>query len=434
VSLTGSVARLGRLFGTASTGLGGQLLTAQVLTAGVALAVNVLAARGMSPDGRGALALLLQLVYVLTTCAVLGRDRSYPAILTSTPALATAARQIRQLLAGPLVLLIVGCLLVFPAMSGTTWGQWTVIGGVGLALALVGNVGLVAARSASIAAQTGGGYLATVVASQAGLLLLTVGLVLAGRGEAYLWLLAYGVALSAAAAFWFARRGAEPAEGDAAGRARARRLGIRLLPASLANIVMLRADRLLLPALGSLEQLGLYIVVAALTEALAWPVQTLVDSRIPAWRLRATRGTLRPGRLLLGAFGYAVAGTAAVAMLISLLLVPVFGEPYSGASALVLPLSAAAACYAVSRVGVGLGVARNAAGRVFAADLAGMVVALTAYLVLIPSLGAMGAALGCLAGYGTTAVVATVLALLPSTRGASGQDGEKKSEAADVPI
>jgi O-antigen/teichoic acid export membrane protein len=83
-----------------------------------------------------------------------------------------------------------------------------------------------------------------------------------------------------------------------------------------------------------------------------------------------------------------------------LLIVPVFGEQYAAAKAVVLPLVAAAGLYAVSRVSLGLLIARGYSALVSAAEITGFAVSFAAYLLLIPSLGILGAAYGSLIGYG----------------------------------
>ena len=92
-----------------------------------------------------------------------------------------------------------------------------------------------------------------------------------------------------------------------------------------------------------------------------------------------------------------------------LLIVPVFGEQYAPAKAVVLPLVAAAGLYAVSRVSLGLliaqGTRRPGLGR---RDRRVSSVSFAAYLLLIPAYGILGAAYGSLLGYGACLVFAIV--------------------------
>jgi O-antigen/teichoic acid export membrane protein len=89
-----------------------------------------------------------------------------------------------------------------------------------------------------------------------------------------------------------------------------------------------------------------------------------------------------------------------------LLVVPLFGDGYGPAKALVPALIAAAAVYGVSRVSLGILVAKRRNGLASAAEVAGFAVSLAAYALLIPSWGASGAACGSLAGYSACLVFA----------------------------
>jgi O-antigen/teichoic acid export membrane protein len=97
-----------------------------------------------------------------------------------------------------------------------------------------------------------------------------------------------------------------------------------------------------------------------------------------------------------------------VAGALYLLIVPVFGHQYAPARVVVLPLVVAAGLYAVSRVCLGLLIAKGHGGLVSAAEITGFVVSFAVYLLLIPRLGILGAAYGSLAGYGACLVFALI--------------------------
>src|SRR4051794_4544965 len=118
-----------------SKGVAIQLLAGQIVVAVFALGINVFAARSMGPQGRGELALLLQISYVVTAFGLAGADRAYPAAVRTTTDLYTAAYDLARLLAIPLMAatfaaVIIGIVLS-PAHSGA-------IGAVGLATLSVG--------------------------------------------------------------------------------------------------------------------------------------------------------------------------------------------------------------------------------------------------------------------------------------------------------
>jgi O-antigen/teichoic acid export membrane protein len=92
--------------------------------------------------------------------------------------------------------------------------------------------------------------------------------------------------------------------------------------------------------------------------------------------------------------------------------VPVFGERYAPAKAVVLPLVAAAGVYAVSRVSLGILVAKGHGALVSASEICGFAVSLTAYLLWIPKHGILGAAWGSLVGYGACMIFAVAASRL----------------------
>ena len=172
---------------------------------------------------------------------------------------------------------------------------------------------------------------------------------------------------------------------------------------------MLRLDRLLIPWLASNSQLGLYIIVATMTELLCWPVQHYVDSHVPKWRNEHRAGLLSVSRVTLRSVAYVAVAAAATAVPVWLLIVPLFGTEYVGARSLVVPLIIAACCYGVSRVSVGLCLATGRVRSPMFSDGAGALVMLVLCLTLIPGQGAMGAALASLAGYFTAAAISIAL-------------------------
>jgi O-antigen/teichoic acid export membrane protein len=165
-------------------------------------------------------------------------------------------------------------------------------------------------------------------------------------------------------------------------------------------------DRLALPALASTAALGLYTSVATMTELLAWPLRAYADSRLGKWRAAHRAGTLSTRPIVLAAVVYTVVVAPVMAVGMYLLIVPVFGDLYAPAKAVVVPLVAAAGLYAVSRVSLGLLVAKGHGALVSTAEIAGFAVSLVGYIVLIPPYGIVGAAYGSLLGYGACLIFA----------------------------
>ncbi|WP_141437053.1 lipopolysaccharide biosynthesis protein [Blastococcus aggregatus] len=403
-------------------------MAAQVAAAAAGLLVNVLAARGMGPDGRGALAFYLQLAYVLSAVLLAGTDRALPAVRRNSFALRAAEGQMLRLL-GPGVAVTVFVLLLGPVVAGFAGAEMGgILAAAAAAMALWGNTVLLALRAAAIAAEDTGRFLRVMVSGQAILVVGACGLLALSIESTTVWLCLYGGALLLPAAVALVLQRPD-LHGNAADRRTTRRLGLRLAPTVIANMVMLRSDRLLLPVLADPAQLGLYVVVAGVTELISWPIQSFVDGRVPLWRRALDQGSLATSRVLGGAAVAAVVATVTVGHSISWLLVPVFGTQYESARPLIWPLAIASGLYAFSRFGAAITVAANRSSLATAIDVTGMLVSASAYVFLIPEHGASGAAVGSLLGYGVAAVASAgaVLRLswpMSSHSGGASADGE----------
>ncbi|MFG3599738.1 lipopolysaccharide biosynthesis protein [Micromonospora chersina] len=409
-------------------------MAAQLVVGAASLLINVLAARAMGPAGRGSLALLLQVAYLTNMIAVAGTDRAYPASISLRRGARAATGDAGRLLApSATVALAVSAPIVFAIGAGSPSGGWLTL--VAFVVAALAMVSASATRTGAAASGVAGPFVAGTVAGQ--LVLVAAVAVVAARGvdSPGVWLLVYGASLGTAPVVSWAllRRGRAGATDAPPDLGPARRLGLRLLPAGLASIVMLRTDRLLLPWLGSYEQLGIYIVVATVAEFATWPVQSYVDSQAPRWHHRFLAGTLGRVRPLLGAAAYGLVAGAALLIAGHLLVPTLFGSEYRGSVGLLTPLAVGTLCYSVSRVAVGLGVVSGRARTALVADIPAMVVAVSAYLLLIPRWGAMGAAVGSAIAYGTGAVLAVLAAFTMSAAapGPSAGRGRRSTRTGD---
>jgi hypothetical protein len=240
------------------------LLVCQLVTGGVAFAVNILAARALAPTGRGELALLLQVAYLSSLGLLLGCDRSLVAVYGGN-SVRVVSRAFMRLLRLPSLLgfVVIVVLFAVPAL-----GDWRT-GLVFATLFAVVNAFVRGIRSIAIATGHYRGFYGYTLVSQA-LLMLVIGLLfLFHVDNTATWMLAYLVTGATPTAVWLARwtrsdptpaqrTGRNGRECDNAARLRlARREGLQLLPASVANSGMMRLDRLLLPALGTTAALGI---------------------------------------------------------------------------------------------------------------------------------------------------------------------------------
>lgn len=378
------------------------LISPQVATAGAAFAVNILAALSLGAAGRGQLAVLLQISYVATVLVLLGLERSYTAGRTAEWAVAVA--EMRRLMR-PAWWCLAAAAVVLGALSAL---QPEVLLYVALVSFIASNAAMRVLRVAFIASQRARAFLLLTVGPQLLLVVLSVVGFVEALDSPSTWFAFYCVAfLPALIGVFCIGRSQRAARGVTANRA-IRRAGLALLPSTLANVVMLRADRLLLPVLASVRELGLYVVVATVMELAAWPTQNVVDANLRRWRAAAERNDLAPWRLVLvGLLGTAVvAGVFALVLLLA--LARVLGEEFDGARVLVLPLAVATLLYATSRVLLGLLIAAGEHRRVSQLEVSGSVVAVVLYLLLIPWLGGVGAALASGISYGLVCLAGVV--------------------------
>ncbi|MEU4216108.1 NAD(P)H-quinone oxidoreductase [Actinoplanes sp. NPDC026623] len=394
-----------------------QLLASQVLTGGVALAANILMVRALSPSGRGEVALMLQVVYLTTQVLLLGTERSFVASYHDA-APAVAVRAYGRLLLVP-CLLGAAAAVVFTSVAPERLDPGTDIVAMLGAYALV-ETAILATRAVAIATGRMADFLYARVIESLLLLALLVTLFVADVSHPVVWILAYllsgAVPTCTFLTIWLRQPVRTAAAVPPGQNRRVRKEGLALFPAALSNMAMLRADRLALPALASTSALGLYASVATMTELLAWPLRAYADSRLGRWRATHRDGGLNARPIVVTAAVYALVVAPLVAGGLYLLIVPVFGDQYAPAKVVVLPLVAAAGLYAVSRISLGLLIAKGHNALVSAAEITGFVVSFAAYLLLIPRYGLLGAAYGSLLGYGSCLIFALVTSRLVRDR------------------
>jgi O-antigen/teichoic acid export membrane protein len=384
-----------------------QLLVSQLLTGFVALAANVLMVRAMNPTGRGEVALMLQVVYLSTQVLLLGTERSFVAGYHDvTPA--AGVRAYGRLLVVPFVVCLIAA-AAFAAIAPHRFNPGPLVIGLIACYALVEAAGL-AMRAIAVAAGRVRDFLFSRVIESLLLLVLLVALFAGHVSHPGVWIVGYLISglvpIVGYGVYWLRLPAAATAAATPELNRHVRREGLTLFPAALSNMAMLRVDRLALPALASTAALGLYTSVATMTELLAWPLRAYADSRLGKWRAAHRAGILSTRPIVLATVVYTVVVAPIMAAGMYLLIVPVFGDLYTPAKAVVVPLVAAAGLYAVSRVSLGLLIAKGHGALVSTAEIAGFAVSLIGYIVLIPPYGIVGAAYGSLLGYGACLIFA----------------------------
>lgn len=377
------------------------LTAGQLLVAGASLAVNLLSARVLGPAGRGELGLYVLLAQVAALTAVFGVETGYPAVLDRRPALATAMADVIRLVRWPAtaVLLLGGAAIAIRSVP-------LAVGFVGYGIVLVFVSVL---TTASTAAGTSGVQLGFVVAWQVLLLGVAGGLVLFDVRTPSLWLAAMSAAAIGPALVVLRRRSdAEPS--DPARTRAARWMGVKLAPSVLTGLALLRIDRLLVPWLSTLHQLGVYLVVATMTELVDLPLRYLLRSRLPGLGAQIRAGTFPLRRVLVAGLIYCLLAGLLLGVLARFGVVTLFGPEYRDGVQLAVPLGLASGLYSFSRVGAWICTAADSAFSIVTMDLVGIVVTAGLCVLLVPAHGAGGATGAACVAYGFTALVSAVCA------------------------
>ena len=376
------------------------LVSAQMVAAGGAVAVNLLAAFVLSPSGRGDLAFALQLAYFLSVFAIMGLER--PFIAARSGGFGSEYRVFaRMVTPGTLCILPIVVLAAMVSPFSTTW-LW--MGVIAIAGYVALNSLVRALRVAYVCSREWKWFTVNAVATQVIIVVGAALLVLLRVDDPVVWMWAYAAsALPAVALLFLAPRSWKQSAPSRAESRGLRRRGWVLLPSDFSNTAMLRSDRLLLPMLSSSAELGLYVTVATVLEMATWPVQQWVDASLRSWSKSFSSGPLPVLRvivrsvLLLIVFAAVLAG-AAFAMIIFVL-----PESYRPATAVIVPLAASAVVFGLTRVQQGLLIALDAPGRVSIVEIVGTAASVLAYLTLIPPYGMLGAAYGAIIGYSVCA-------------------------------
>ncbi|MBI5771735.1 MAG: flippase [Verrucomicrobia bacterium] len=244
-----------------------------------------------------------------------------------------------------------------------------------------------------------------------------VGLIAGGAGlTAFAWVLVGEMVLGAGGFYWAARRAGMPRMWGGATGTTARRLVREAWPlalASLAVVIYMKIDEVMLRRLAGAEAVGIYAAAARLSEVWYFVPTAIASSVLPALlRAREAGGETYRRRQqeyydLSAALAYGL--SVPVAWLAPLIVQLAYGPVFAGAAPIL-------AVHIWSSVFVFLGVARgqwlvNEGLQTFylGTTAAGAVVNVGLNLVLIPRWGGLGAAWATVIAYGVAAWLSTYL-------------------------
>lgn len=394
--------------------LGGSALlfwTQVAIAAGLLVAVLQLA-RGLGPEGRGTMAFISVAALVIGRVARMGMGEATGILAAQRPTSRSALLAGLAVFVVPATFLVasavaVGLLLIpepRPAGIGPMELLAMVPAAIGIALLESCALFLLCCRRFVARAITGTSQPWLYAALLAGLSA-SVGLTV--TRAAFAWALA--MSISGLFAFVCTVRAAGGlARPDRALLAESIRLGSRLWVGTLSSFLNLRADQLLMGFITSQAILGIYAVAVNAAEVLSFFPSAIGEALFPllaAGRPREREQALRVIRLVI----LSTSASIALAAVVGSVLIPVvFGEPFAPSVSVFLWLLPGTLGFAAIRVFSSALATSSAPGNFSVPPLVSLAVGLVLDLLLIPGLGATGAAIAASAGYiagGATALL-----------------------------
>ena len=373
---------------------------------------SVALARALGPDGRGAQGFFVAMVVLLVTVGGLSLPTGDYILATrgvaSRPSLASNATWhaiVVGVLAGAAILVLQLVVNVLPPslVAVPLWPVAVAIAVAGFAFnAHQVQLGLASGRALLGAFLSFGIYTVAAIGY--------IAILLAGLGlAAAVWMVVLApwltaVAVAIALPDWRSTSIHAP---DARLGARAARVGLRFYPGELAAMLLQRIDVVLLGVLVPASTVGIYVVAYQTAEPIL-VVASAAQATILALGHSEANGDEEPPvfkllreTLILGA---ALCGIAA---LLAPLAIPfVYGSEFSGSVGPFLVLLPAVLVLAVGRIAAADLTRRNRLEDTVAASVVALIANVSLNLLLIPTLGAMGAAFASLVSYTCLAVVA----------------------------
>lgn len=388
----GLAARYNRIqrihFSTRSSRAAGITTSTSVISATVAMVVNILMARILGPEARGQVAWILQASYLLAPMLALGVDR-----------LALRGNGTGQ-----------------PIPRAHIWllGSISAVGSYFIGGFTLSAVCIVAMVGANLAVERGAGmfsgklqaYFILHTTVQLWTLISSAALFFVSQRNVTIWIMVYVLPAGFLFVFWTQRRlyGSRSTAGKQTARVRIQsglqtyRSAYGYIPGAVSALVAARIERLLLPIFASSAALGLYVSVATASELLLWIAQGLSESKVGtqvgrhASRVDIAKTALRDMAI------YSAAGLL-LAVAIRIILLPALGPSFAAASTLILPLCLASAAWATYRQVVASWIALANAKKSSILEAGGAILTTVLALVAIAPWGALGAALACLSSY-----------------------------------
>jgi O-antigen/teichoic acid export membrane protein len=394
--------------------LGGSALLfwTQVATAAGLLVAVLQLARGLGPDGRGTMAFISVAALVIGRVARMGVGEATGILAAQRPTSRAALLADLALFVVPATFVVASAvaigLLLMPEPRPAGVGPFELLAMVpaamGIALVESCVVFLLGCRRFVARAITGASQ-PWLYAALLAVLTASVGLTVARA--AFAWALA--MSLSGLFAFAWTIRTAGLGRPDRALLLEAIRFGTRLWVGTLSSFLNMRADQLLMGFITTKATLGLYAVAVNAAEVLLYFPSAIGEALFPFLAAgrpgERAKQALRVVRLLILSTSVSIV----VAAIVGSLLIPVvFGAAFAPSVVVFLWLLPGTLGFAAIRVFSSALATSSAPGHFSVPPLVSLVVGLVLDLLLIPGLGATGAAIAASAGYiagGATALL-----------------------------
>jgi O-antigen/teichoic acid export membrane protein len=397
----------GSVAGNSARMLGAQLAG----NAGYFVSVLLLA-RGLAPAQRGAVAFVTVSALVLSSLASLGVSQATKVFVARRPA--DRARLLTNVMIASGCGALAGGALICAVMLGIPGVRPPEIRHVELAAIVaggfVGAIGLAAA--AFLEGTSRFGMYSQVLAAGPWAYALVLGIVWVTGGitvprAVTAWVLAQAVA--AVVLCGTAARGIGFGRPDGLLMGESLHFGVRAWLGGLAHLLNARVDQLLLGVLATQAALGMYAVAVNASEVLFYLPSAVATALLPAVaRSNAAAGVERTLRVFRAVMVVTTAGVLAAAVLGPVLLPLVFGHAYAGSVEPFMWMLPSAFGFAASTVFSNALLASGAPALSSLGPVTSLVVGVPLDVMLIPPLGATGAAIAASAALLAGGVVASV--------------------------
>lgn len=388
----------GRLAGRAGASVAGTVLA----TAGVGIG-GVLTSRLLGPAGKGIVSVALVGVAASSVLVTAGFDLWISAELGRDGWPGRARRAARAQTGTALGLCVTASMVMGVVLDGSDRTR-----GLALAAATLGTAWLALAAGVALGLRDPRAHASGQATYGAVSLLLSAALLAAGRRSVALVIAVAAMARLLAAAVSLVltrrsrRRGTTPP--SPLDLRAVLRFGVPAGVGSALTLGIYRLDVVLVAAIGSAREAGLYAVASASVELLAVLPDAL--SAVLLTHVARHRSFSETALMVRAATLVVLAGGLAAAALGPWLVPVIFGTDFRPAAVAIWPLAFAGAALCVWKLLVADLAGRGEALVRIQSMVVGIVVMLGSDAILVPRLGIFGAGLGCILGYGTAAAVA----------------------------